>query len=348
MGKRPWVFWIHGGAWIYGQHYHPNPWVIPAFRSLSYHIVSITYRFIPQVGVDEISSDTSLAYEWCKKNLGSILGEDNIDLGNYISAGESAGGSLCLWSGNHFKPKPKVVLTLYATSFFDDPYYSKPFERMTLPNFGTSEFKIVNVLMKDTNNPKNAVVTNPYTLDLPSFKSIEDLALYLGLDLNDNYHQNFFNKNKIEKFFERSDFNLYLWKNGISQSIIFRKKYFDENPQIEYGYGYQREMEKLSAMYFIKDNEFDYPPTILIHGKKDNAVPLHQSTNLGKKLKKMNIPLKEIYVQGKKHMFDVNISGPEDPLWDVVVVPVIQFVKDHIEVTQPRVVVDKPYRQARL
>ncbi len=61
------------------------------------------------------------------------------------------------------------------------------------------------------------------------------------------------------------------------------------------------ELKSLSPIYYISDNT---PPTIIIHGDKDKAVPLNQSEIFIDHLKKHQIPCKLVVKKGAGHTWE--------------------------------------------
>lgn len=61
------------------------------------------------------------------------------------------------------------------------------------------------------------------------------------------------------------------------------------------------ELKSLSPIYYISDNT---PPTIIIHGDKDNAVPLNQSKFFIDHLKKHQVPCKLVVKKGAGHTWE--------------------------------------------
>ncbi|WWC63895.1 uncharacterized protein I303_106500 [Kwoniella dejecticola CBS 10117] len=317
LGKRPWVLWIHGvelfsSAFMYGKHYVPNVWVIPAFRSLSYHVVSVSYRFVPQVTHDDIASDILTAYEWCKTNLSSVLGEENVDTDSFICAGDSAGAHLALWCGNHLSPRPRVVVDIYGLTSLDDPFYSLCVPDLPLPTLGQHSTEELESDLNDR-DPANAVVTSAFTLELPPFTSGDDLKVAWGIDYT-----------PTEKDVRRADLNVYTFKNGLKMANIFRKYRFEAEEE------YTKELQRWSAMHHIGSKSSGYPATVIVHGKADTIVPVTQSHQLAAKLRKMGVDVEENYIDGADHLFETYLAGPEDPMWEKAVVPVINFVRKHL------------------
>jgi arylformamidase len=64
QGKNlPVVVWIHGGGWRRGDKadVHNKP---QAFADKGFVLVSISYRFVPNVTVDQIAGDVAKAIRW--------------------------------------------------------------------------------------------------------------------------------------------------------------------------------------------------------------------------------------------------------------------------------------------
>ncbi|KAK6906163.1 hypothetical protein I203_100147 [Kwoniella mangroviensis CBS 8507] len=310
LRKRPWLMWIHGGAFMYGKHYVPNAWVIPACRSLSYHIVSVSYRFVPQVTHYDIINDIQIAYQWCRPNLSSVLGENAVDLETFAVGGDSAGGHLALWCGNHFSPPPKLILDVYGLSAPEDPFYALKVENLPLPILGTSEEEL-EVALNDR-SPENIVVTSAFTLELEPFMTVENLKIAWGVDYT-----------PTKKDIVRADLNAYTFKNGLKMGNIFRRDKFETEEE------YKQELRKWGAMYHIQEDE-PYPSVFILHGKNDTIVPVSQSYQPAEKLRKMDVDVGENYVDGMDHIFETYLAGPEDPMWDIAIVPLIEFMKKHL------------------
>ncbi|MGI6608936.1 MAG: alpha/beta hydrolase [Limnochordia bacterium] len=52
-----------------------------------------------------------------------------------------------------------------------------------------------------------------------------------------------------------------------------------------------------------------YPPTLLIHGKKDTDVPFEESIRMGEELEKHNVPYSIMLLDGRDHLFDIYPEG---------------------------------------
>jgi arylformamidase len=85
----PVVVWIHGGGWRRGDKadVHNKP---KAFVDKGFVLVSISYRFVPNVTVDQIAGDVAKAIRWTHDHAKDYGGDPN----TIIVAGHSAGAQL--------------------------------------------------------------------------------------------------------------------------------------------------------------------------------------------------------------------------------------------------------------
>lgn len=85
----PVVVWIHGGGWRRGDKadVHNKP---KAFTEKGFVLVSISYRFVPNVTVDQIAGDVAKAIRWTHDHARDSGGDPS----RIIVAGHSAGAQL--------------------------------------------------------------------------------------------------------------------------------------------------------------------------------------------------------------------------------------------------------------
>ncbi|OCF57579.1 hypothetical protein L486_05038 [Kwoniella mangroviensis CBS 10435] len=307
-GKTPWLFWIHGGGWVGGKHYIPNVWVHPAFHPLGIHIISVSYRFMPQATLDDIYSDLSKSFQWCLDNLSSVLGEDKVDVQRYIIGGDSAGGQLSAHCASHFQPKPLVELNIFGAVDLTDPHFSKGMDR-PIP-YGTSSEELER-LVRDF-NPANAVIASPWYWELEPDMSQETLRSFWGTD---------YRPGEGDK--KRMDLNAYTSKNGSRIKAMFHLL-DSQGPEAEEEF--KRLTKEWSPTYHLTK---DYPPTVVMHGEKDQTVLIKQSKDFADKLEKLGVEVKRIWSKDGGHSFEQSMGGPEDEGWEEFIVPCIEFVRKH-------------------
>lgn len=85
----PVVVWIHGGGWKKGDKagMQQKP---PAFVDKGYVLVSINYRFVPEVGLKEMMSDIAKSIRWVREHAAEHRG----DADSIVVMGHSAGAHL--------------------------------------------------------------------------------------------------------------------------------------------------------------------------------------------------------------------------------------------------------------
>ena len=72
----------------------------------------------------------------------------------------------------------------------------------------------------------------------------------------------------------------------------------------------------------------DWPPTVLVHGTEDSAVPIWDSRHLVKRLEAVGVDARLYEIQGKEHSFDYETNAEE--LFGDVFDRVGQFLQNHI------------------
>jgi len=123
-GGYPVLFAIHGGAYIggtkssvltgqEGTEAMKRGWVV----------VSINYRLMPGVILDDIIQDVQDAYSWVRTEL---IKKTPINPDLITIYGKSAGGGLAVLSGYKLTPRPKVVVGFYPglTNWTDPMFYN--------------------------------------------------------------------------------------------------------------------------------------------------------------------------------------------------------------------------------
>ena len=93
-GKRPIVFWIHGGGWQKGDktgvQLKPQ-----AFVDRGFVFVSTNYRFWPNVKIDVIAQDLAKSMKWVHDHAAEYGGDPNVMLVMGHSAGAQLAALLC-------------------------------------------------------------------------------------------------------------------------------------------------------------------------------------------------------------------------------------------------------------
>lgn len=88
--KKGLLFHIHGGSWIYGDKMFADPYYVSLVKQ-GYDLVSISYRLIPSVTIDEEIKDCYQALKYILNNS-----DLNLDTSKVLLIGDSAGGHLAM------------------------------------------------------------------------------------------------------------------------------------------------------------------------------------------------------------------------------------------------------------
>jgi acetyl esterase/lipase len=99
-------------------------------------------------------------------------------------------------------------------------------------------------------------------------------------------------------------------------------------PQEVSGHDPQREPRYFDPYCPARNVTAQYPPTLLIHGDKDEDVPYTQSEQMADELKRHGVECKFLLIPGRGHGFD---SQRNDPVVTQVYATVIDFLKKHLE-----------------
>jgi acetyl esterase/lipase len=262
---------------------------------MNYHVVSVAYRFLPEVQMPGIFDDITDALAWCRSNLPSILGADDIDIDAYVAAGDSAGGTLSSLCGALLRPRPRVVIDVFGVTDMTDPFFYAKLspERLALPYLQDLE-------PRDREEQKRSLASRdeskaeficPWDWELEPNMSEDDLRIFWGTP-----------DFKVEpKHRYRMDLNKYLNREGERLPLLLmqRERYDDEE-------AFFADVRKRWSAFHMADET--YPPTFILHGDADNAVPVEQSYRFEKRLKELSVPVQAVYCPGGEHCFENKIE----------------------------------------
>ena len=122
---QPVIFWIHGGALIFGERgwMRPGSDLFKGYMRSGYTIVSIDYRLAPETKLAAIIEDVQDAYKWVRNEGPALF---HIDPNRIVVIGHSAGGYLTLMAGFCFDPPPNVLVSFYGYGDIAGEWYSCP------------------------------------------------------------------------------------------------------------------------------------------------------------------------------------------------------------------------------
>lgn len=121
-GKRPCVFWIHGGALIMGHRGNLRALQRQQYLDAGYVVVSPDYRLAPETKLPEILADLRDAYQWVREKGPDLFG---IDPSRIAVVGHSAGGYLALSTAG-FSPPPRAIVSFCGYGDIGADWYAKP------------------------------------------------------------------------------------------------------------------------------------------------------------------------------------------------------------------------------
>lgn len=122
---RPAVFWMHGGALMFGDRGMLPPDQAYRYLQAGYVIVSIDYRLAPESKLPAILEDVDDAYRWVREKGPQLF---RIDPNRIAVVGHSAGGYLTLIAGYRLKPRPKVLVSFYGYGDITEEWTTRPSE----------------------------------------------------------------------------------------------------------------------------------------------------------------------------------------------------------------------------
>ena len=273
-----------------GKHYRPNYWINPAFTSRGYHVVSVAYRYIPQISIEDAIQDLKDALAWCRAQLPVVLGKEAIDLDAYAVGGDSAGGSFSTQSGHLLEPRPRVVIDLYGVTDFTAAHYNSEVS----PDESGYSYPLDQVKKAvDDRDPRNALVTAAFADEFPPHVPRETLAKLWGTP---------YIVSDADRL--RSDVYRYVTSHHLLFKIGFRR---DECASEE---AWLEKLRAFSSLHML-DEKKGYPPTAILQGTADSAVPADQSHRFEARLKELKVPVFSRFVEGAEHEFEggVTVSG---------------------------------------
>ena len=266
------------------------------------HVVSVAYRYFPNVNMEGMVQDGLDAHKWGLANLDDILASrGGCDVKTVVAGGESAGGGLATLLPFRMDPKPKVVVDVYGVTDLirqQKEYESKPPDT-TKPWKGHYPEEVIKDIFYNDKDPSRAVTTTNYLSNLASLdqRDVErgqdgiSAAIKQQCRVSD---EEWLDTDRVRYQWDVRDYSSYA--GGMSQAAL---GFTDELPLEER----DEMLRKYSAVHLLK-NEKNYPPTVFFHGTGDVGVPVEESKDMAKALKAIGVDTKEIYVPGKPHAWD--------------------------------------------
>ncbi|KAF8150740.1 Alpha/Beta hydrolase protein [Crassisporium funariophilum] len=268
------VFFITGNR----RFFFPT-WLQKRVNSLGYAFISADHQLLPGTGHDMLNDVRDLFKYIAENHFTYRKTTFEIDPEKIVVAGGCSGGFLAQLAAVHItSPKPKGVLALYAMGgdFFVsdndltslvDPNHLKTF----LPPFPEG-FPAPTSDVPPTFDPTTGFVTEPRM-------ALTSLSLQLGIWL-DYYTGEF--KPSLSK--------------TLRDALDARVPYLTIRDLIP---------ERHRSLFPTFLVNASWPPTLLVHGTADTAVPILSSRRMNILLKNAGVDVQLIEVEGKEHLFDI-------------------------------------------
>ncbi|RSH95741.1 hypothetical protein EHS25_000833 [Saitozyma podzolica] len=308
--RAPWMLWSHGGAYSAGSHYAPPSWVVPGFTSKNIHVVSAAYRLAPHASLAEQIDDLVRAHDWCRHNLPRLLGLDKVDIDRFGVGGDSAGGTHAMLLGLKLNPPPKVVVDVYGNVDLLAPHHWRHNLDVEWTNTEISLETVRENLQQP--DPSDAALHAPFPWELANIPEKTTQHRWAAPD--------FTYSDRVRRQTAIKDY-LALSKLGIPYLVRV-----DHDAPLQQQQAVARKWSPLQLL----DEHTTFPPSALLHGTADQAVPLDMSRQLACKLRQLGVEVLESYEDGGPHAFDQIYVGPDVPGWNEYILPVLNFAASHL------------------
>ncbi|KAF8956513.1 Alpha/Beta hydrolase protein [Flammula alnicola] len=244
-------------------------WLYRRVRSLGYAFVSANYQLMPPASAHDIIADMQDLFSFITQN--EIQGTQQTFKGNpnmVAVAGSSAGGLCAQLAAMHCSPKPKAIVSLYAMggNLFTLHYLKAKNE----------VFFMGRDLLNRDDFPDYLY---PFKRGAPSRTSDSPLV----------YHP--------------------VTGDPANSRIYLPPLYLQLGCFVDYYTGMHEPSlsNTLGATLeddFITETELDWPPTMLLHGTGDSAIPVDDSCHMQAVIERAGIPVELIEFEVMEHLLD--------------------------------------------
>jgi acetyl esterase/lipase len=122
-GLRPVIFWIHGGALIFGSRSMLPADELEVFLGAGFVVVAIDYRLAPETKLPEILNDVDDALHWVRTEGPRLF---YADPARVALVGQSGGAYLALMEGVRATPRVQAIVSFYGYGNISGEWYSRP------------------------------------------------------------------------------------------------------------------------------------------------------------------------------------------------------------------------------
>ncbi|KAF4977437.1 hypothetical protein FDECE_18357 [Fusarium decemcellulare] len=270
----------HGGFLIIGDRYSFLPyWLVHACAARKWIFVTPEYRLIPETTAHSSVDDAVDAYNWVRSSLPDLIGRP---VGSVLLAGSSAGGYLALTAAVAVTQKPSALLLIYGMLDPTGSRYLTPGSNIFGRPVIETEAILRELPKKRENETRKTISAHPPAAD-PTQDSRQGLIAALHIDA------------LFPDYITGVD--------GLSRAIGSG------------GIGaIPDEHKRLFPLSF--GDLTNFPPTMLLHGVNDSAVPVDGSKTALEKLQAAGTEVLPEFPEDAEHGFDaragnLNVEGAD-------------------------------------
>ncbi|KII90934.1 hypothetical protein PLICRDRAFT_106618 [Plicaturopsis crispa FD-325 SS-3] len=332
----PSLVYFHGGGLTVGNRESWFPkWLQTRVSAAGYAFISADYRLMPPSTGHDILSDIQDLVSFLAHQANGLLDNTfkNMELDSSSDcgwpfrllpdaiavAGTSAGGLCAYLAAMHAMPRPKALLCMYGMGGdFLTHHYLEP---KTIPFFRGRE-------LLDSESFSDYI--QPSASSLPCIAE-SALEYHLLSSPTPGYPAN--PRMLLTRLYLQLGtlLDVYAGEQGLSalvRSALRRHSPVDALSAEEIRRVIPERHWKLFPQMNVDSN---WPPTYLLHGSNDTAVPIHESQNMRVLLEKASVPVHLSCVHGGEHSFDYqdNAEGRFGPEFDST----LNFLKSFLDQT---------------
>ncbi|BGP43655.1 hypothetical protein JCM10449v2_007700 [Rhodotorula kratochvilovae] len=271
----PVVVWVHGGGFFDGARSDYSPVNLLATLARGWAFVSLDYRLVPQVTLDDLIDDIRDGCEFVRDGrLDRALGGGKVDGQRLAVSGSSAGGALAVFASYTLSPPPRACYSLYGCVDLLHPSYNAP---VTFPSGHIDESEVASHLRRD----------GPVVSHSPAEVDFATMVAH--------------NRTRA-CFYAIQEGKVLPWSTRVPEPIDFSHP----GEQLK---GYQATELVRRAEEPKREH---VPPTVCVHGSEDMMVPFALSRELVDTLKSAGVDAELIEEKGANHGFDLIPGVYED------------------------------------
>ncbi|KAF8810216.1 alpha/beta-hydrolase [Phlegmacium glaucopus] len=290
----PAVIYFHGGGLTVGNRnsWLPN-WLKSRVTALGYAFVSADYQLLPPATGEDIVKDIQDVFSFLVKiDIKNAHCTFKINPNAMAVAGSSAGGLCAYLAAMHcVSPKPKAIVSMYGmggnflTSHYLQPkteVFFRGREVLNPADFSEYIYPFEDGALEPISD--SPLAYHPQTYHIPGYPANPRMLLarlYLQLGVFLDY---------------------YTGQHDPSLTNTLRQTLNTPESNIE---DFKRQIPERQHPFFPQFGvDSNWPPTFLLHGTNDTAVPIAESRHMQALLGKAGVPVTLLEFEGKEHSFD--------------------------------------------